>query len=102
MRIFSLNSPPWRERNRYETQGQANASSNANQAHPAEAGPGPVGTCIFYSFSIELSRGFAILLPMKRNSIEDRPASGAPLNPVEAEVIHLFVQLSRALGQPKP
>jgi len=37
---------------------------------------------------------------VKRNSIENRPASGAPLNPVEAEVIHLFVQLSRALGHP--
>jgi len=37
---------------------------------------------------------------MKRNLIEDRPAGSAPLNPVEVEVIHLFVQLSRALGQP--
>ena len=37
---------------------------------------------------------------MKRNSIEDRPAGAAPLNPVELEVIHLFSQLCRALGQP--
>ena len=37
---------------------------------------------------------------MKRNSIKDRPAGATPLNPVELEVIHLFVQLSRALGQP--
>ena len=32
--------------------------------------------------------------------MENRPAGAAPLNPVEVEVIHLFVQLSRALGQP--
>jgi DNA-binding transcriptional regulator GbsR (MarR family) len=37
---------------------------------------------------------------MKRNSVENRAAGAAPLNPVEVEVIHLFVQLSRALGQP--
>ena len=37
---------------------------------------------------------------MKRNSIENRPAGAAPLNPVEVEVIHLFSQLCRALGQP--
>ena len=37
---------------------------------------------------------------MKRNSLEHRPAGAAALNPVEVEVIHLFVQLSRALGQP--
>lgn len=37
---------------------------------------------------------------VKRNSLENRPAGAAPLNPVEVEVIHLFVQLSRALGQP--
>jgi DNA-binding transcriptional regulator GbsR (MarR family) len=37
---------------------------------------------------------------MKRNSVEDRNVGAAPLNPVEVEVIHLFVQLSRALGQP--
>ncbi len=36
---------------------------------------------------------------MKRNAVENR-AGAAPLNPVEVEVIHLFVQLSRALGQP--
>jgi len=36
---------------------------------------------------------------MKRNSVA--PIAGkTPLNPVEAEVIHLFVQLSRALNQP--
>jgi DNA-binding transcriptional regulator GbsR (MarR family) len=32
--------------------------------------------------------------------LEDRAAGVEPLNPVEVEVIHLFVQLSRALGQP--
>jgi DNA-binding transcriptional regulator GbsR (MarR family) len=37
---------------------------------------------------------------MKRNSVENRAAGAASLNPVEVEVIHLFVQLSRALGQP--
>ena len=37
---------------------------------------------------------------MKRNSLDNRPAGAAPLNPVEVEVIHLFVQLSRALGHP--
>lgn len=41
---------------------------------------------------------------MKRNPIETaaRPegAQAARLNPVEVEIIHLFVQLSRALGQP--
>jgi len=41
-----------------------------------------------------------MLLPVKRNSVAGRPAGVAPLNPVEVEVIHLFVQLSRALGQP--
>lgn len=41
-----------------------------------------------------------MLPPVKRNSVENRPAGAAPLNPVEVEVIHLFVQLSRALGQP--
>ena len=39
-------------------------------------------------------------MPMKRNSIENRPAGAAPLNPVEVEVIHLFSQLCRALGHP--
>ena len=41
---------------------------------------------------------------MKRNAIEtvETPggAKAARLNPVEIEIIHLFVQLSRALGQP--
>lgn len=41
---------------------------------------------------------------MKRNPIEtvETPegAKAAHLNPVEVEIIHLFVQLSRALGQP--
>ncbi len=37
---------------------------------------------------------------MKRNSVEDRAAGAAPLNPVEVDVIQLFVQLSHALGQP--
>ncbi len=37
---------------------------------------------------------------MKRNSVANQPAGATPLSPVEVEVIHLFVQLSRALGQP--
>lgn len=37
---------------------------------------------------------------MKRNPIEATLAEAAPLNAVEQEVIHLFVQLSRALNQP--
>jgi len=41
---------------------------------------------------------------VKRNAIEsvDTPDGERParLNPVEVEIIHLFVQLSRALGQP--
>ncbi len=37
---------------------------------------------------------------MKRNSVAAKTAGVAPLNPVEVEVIHLFVQLSRALNQP--
>ncbi len=42
--------------------------------------------------------------PVKRNAIEIQGRPGGtkkvPLNPVEVEIIHLFVQLSRALGQP--
>jgi DNA-binding transcriptional regulator GbsR (MarR family) len=45
-----------------------------------------------------------MLLPVKRNLMEtvDTPEGAKPtrLNPVEVDVIHLFVQLSRALGQP--
>jgi DNA-binding transcriptional regulator GbsR (MarR family) len=44
---------------------------------------------------------------MKRNAVQLPPGAAengrtatAPLNPVEVETIHLFVQLSRALGQP--
>ena len=37
---------------------------------------------------------------MKRNAVETRTSGATPLNPVEVEVIHLFVQLSRALNQP--
>ena len=37
---------------------------------------------------------------MKRNSVEDRAPGAAALNRVEVEIIRLFVQLSRALGQP--
>ena len=59
---------------------------------------------IFCSFVIELFGDFAILRPVKRNAIEtmETPegARAAHLNPVEVEIIHLFVQLSRALGQP--
>jgi DNA-binding transcriptional regulator GbsR (MarR family) len=44
------------------------------------------------------------LTAVKRNSIETMELSGGMkttrLNPVEVEVNHLFVQLSRALGQP--
>jgi DNA-binding transcriptional regulator GbsR (MarR family) len=54
----------------------------------------------FHSILIEQFSEPAILRPVKRNSLEDRAAGAAPLNPVEVEVIHLFVQLSRALGQP--
>jgi HTH-type transcriptional regulator, glycine betaine synthesis regulator len=56
------------------------------------------------SFSIEQFYGYGTLAPVKRNPIEivETPdgARAARLNPVEVEVIHLFVQLSRALGQP--
>jgi DNA-binding transcriptional regulator GbsR (MarR family) len=58
------------------------------------------GVFIFCSFSIEQTREYGILEHMKRNSLEHRVAGAVPLNPVEIEVIHLFVQLSRALGQP--
>lgn len=34
------------------------------------------------------------------NAVEHSGGKSAPLNPVEVETIHLFVQLSRALGQP--
>ena len=48
--------------------------------------------------------GSVILRPVKRNAIETvtTPEGTMParLNPVEVEVIHLFVQISRALGQP--
>ena len=44
---------------------------------------------------------------MKRNAVqlpgneaEAGGAAGGALNPVEVEAMHLFVQLSRALGQP--
>jgi HTH-type transcriptional regulator, glycine betaine synthesis regulator len=60
----------------------------------------PIAAGTDRSIFIELFGRTAILAPVKRNSIEDRPAGAAPLNPVEVEVIHLFVQLSRALGQP--
>ena len=59
---------------------------------------------IYYSILIEQSGESAILRPVKRNQIETVETPGgtraARLNPVEVEVIHLFVQLSRALGQP--
>jgi DNA-binding transcriptional regulator GbsR (MarR family) len=58
----------------------------------------------FSSFSIEQFNSSGILAPVKRNPIEtvDTPEGARParLNPVEVEIIHLFVQLSRALGQP--
>jgi HTH-type transcriptional regulator, glycine betaine synthesis regulator len=41
-----------------------------------------------------------MLWPVKRNSLEALTVGTAPLNAVEQEVIHLFVQLSRALNQP--
>jgi HTH-type transcriptional regulator, glycine betaine synthesis regulator len=67
-----------------------------------------VGSCargvIFCSFSIEQINGSGILRPVKRNPIAtvETPngARAARLNPVEVDIIHLFVQLSRALGQP--
>ena len=37
---------------------------------------------------------------MKRNNIAATSSEAAPLNPVEQEVIHLFVQFSRALNHP--
>jgi DNA-binding transcriptional regulator GbsR (MarR family) len=63
-----------------------------------------VGAFIFCSISIELLGSSAIIRPVKRNAIEtvETPegAKAARLNPVEVDIIHLFVQLSRALGQP--
>lgn len=41
-----------------------------------------------------------MLLPMKRNAVDAKSVGAVPLNPVEIEVIHLFVQFSRALNQP--
>lgn len=68
-----------------------------------EAGDG-AATAFFCSFVIELFGDSAILRPVKRNPIEtvETPdgARAVRLNPVEVEIIHLFVQLSRALGQP--
>ena len=62
------------------------------------------GALIFCSISIELLGSSAIFRPVKRNAIEtvETPdgARAARLNPVEVDIIHLFVQLSRALGQP--
>ncbi len=59
---------------------------------------------IFCSFSIEQFNSSVIFRPVKRNPIETVVTSegtkAARLNPVEVEIIHLFVQLSRALGQP--
>jgi DNA-binding transcriptional regulator GbsR (MarR family) len=52
------------------------------------------------SFLIEQFDRHAIILFVKRNSVTNSAPGTAPLNPVEVEVIHLFVQLSRALGQP--
>jgi HTH-type transcriptional regulator, glycine betaine synthesis regulator len=64
----------------------------------------PAVADILCSFSIEQFNGSVILRSVKRNPIEtvDAPdgAKSSRLNPVEVEVIHLFVQLSRALGQP--
>jgi HTH-type transcriptional regulator, glycine betaine synthesis regulator len=58
----------------------------------------------FCSFSIEQPNSSGILNAVKRNPIETvETADGtkaARLNPVEVDVIHLFVQLSRALNQP--
>ena len=52
------------------------------------------------SIIIEHNIEHAILDPMKRNALKAGAAGVAPLNPVEIEVIHLFVQFSRALNQP--
>ena len=104
MRTFWPNSPPWPQRNHYERRGPTNESANDNRANPVEDGPGPVAVFIFCSFVIELLGESAILRLVKRNAIEtvETPdgARAARLNPVEVEIIHLFVQLSRALGQP--
>jgi len=65
-----------------------------------EAGDG-AAMAFFCSFVIELFGDSAILRPVKRNPIEtvETPdgARAVRLNPVEVEIIHLFVQLS-----PKP
>ena len=57
-----------------------------------------------FSIVIELFGDSVMLCPVKRNSIGtvETPdgVKSARLNPVEVEIIHLFVQLSRALGQP--
>jgi hypothetical protein len=64
----------------------------------------PVQRAIICSFVIELFGDSVILRPVKRNAIEtvETPDGerAARLNPVEVEIIHLFVQLSRALGHP--
>jgi len=64
----------------------------------------PPGVFTFCSFVIELFSGSVMLRLVKRNLIEtvETPngARAAHLNPVEVEIIHLFVQLSRALGHP--
>jgi DNA-binding transcriptional regulator GbsR (MarR family) len=56
------------------------------------------------SICIEHYGNSGMLLTVKRNSVPlEKSPDGmrvAPLNPVEVETIHLFVQLSRALGQP--
>ena len=54
-----------------------------------------------FSFSIEQTRESRHTFA-DEEELHGKPAGGggAPLNPVEVEVIHLFVQLSRALGQP--
>jgi DNA-binding transcriptional regulator GbsR (MarR family) len=58
----------------------------------------------FVHFLLNYLVGFVIIRPVRRNSIEIMEVRNGVkrprLNQVETEVIHLFVQLSRALGQP--
>jgi DNA-binding transcriptional regulator GbsR (MarR family) len=43
----------------------------------------------------------AVTVPEKARDDSGAPAPASPLDPVEVEVIQLFVQFSRALGQPR-
>ena len=43
----------------------------------------------------------AVTVPEKARDDSGAPAPASPLDPVEVEVIQLFVPFSRALGQPR-